>query len=235
MRRSSRRTASPRDIAVFWVTIGGLALVLGAGGFAVGKYLIGGMIRRNEVDQGAPEIVVQDPDAKLGDTTAPEGPPPREAVVKVTERAATEAERAELELQQPQDGAQLNAETNGANPPDSSVGPDDKPLDTDTASPGSTGKARAGTKLDDKAGKPGGTSKPGAYSVVAGSFADPSNADAEITRLTAQGYKPYIVKSKRDGRTFHRVCVGSFADQRAAARLRDKLTEDGTPASLSRD
>ncbi|NPV45401.1 MAG: SPOR domain-containing protein [Armatimonadetes bacterium] len=231
MNRSSRRRAAPRDILVFWITVACLAVALGAAGFAVGKYLIGGMVGGSEVDTGAPEIVVQSPDDHPTGTAAPIGPPPAEAVVKVTERAPSEAERIELETQLPQDAAQLSADTGDVNPPDTSLGPDDKPLPPAQAS---EGEEKVASKSDETGGKRGATQK-GAYSVVAGSFADPTNAEREVSRLTAQGYKPYVVKVKREGKTFHRVLVGSFADQREATRLRDRLIGEGTPASLARD
>lgn len=225
MNRSSRRRGAPRDILVFWATVAFLAVVLGVAGFAAGKYLIGGLVGGTEVDTGAPEIVVQSPDDHATDTAAPIGLPPAEAVVKVTERAPSEAEKSELEMQEPQDAAQLSADTGDVHPPDTSLGPDDKPLPS--------------AEEDEAAGKSGGSqreaAKKGAYSVVAGSFVDPVNAEAEVARLTAQGYKPYVTKVKREGKTFHRVLVGSFSDQREAAKLRDRLIGEGTPASLARD
>lgn len=190
------------------------------------------MVKRSEVDTGAPEIVVQNPDDQPVDVAEPMGPPPAEAVVKVTERAPSEAEKIELELNRPQDAAQLSQDTGDVSPPDTSLGPDDKPLKAGGAAKQTDDDGKSAPAGD--GGKAAG-SKKGAYSVVAGSFTDPTNAEAEVSRLSAQGYKPYIVKVQREGKTFHRVCVGSFAEQREAARLRDKLTDAGTPASLARD
>ena len=220
MSRSTRRANGPAQILSYWAIVVIVSVVLGGGAFAVGKYLVGGMVKGSNTDAGAPKVVAQAPEGEAPAETAT--PPPAKAEVKVTPRPATEAERNDLELTQPQDGAQLNQDAGTSTAPDSSVGDDSKPVtssDDEEAAPPATATAGKG----------------GAYTVVAGSFADAANADREVSRLMGQGYTAYIVKVKRDGKTFHRVCVGSFAEAKAAQRLRDKLREDGTEASIAKD
>ena len=232
MRRSARQAGSPRAVLGFWALTLTVALVLGAGAFAVGKYLVGGMLKHSEVDQGAPRIVVQNPDDSQTESTPNAGPPPREAVVKMAQREPTEAEKQEVELAHPQDGAQLNQQEHSADSPDASTGSDSKPLGDHPATAAGTDQ---GDGASPKQAKPAAGARPGAYSVVTGSFADPANADKEVSRLVAQGYKPYVTKVKREGKTFHRVCVGAFGDQDKAVRLRDRLVGDGTQAAVTRD
>jgi cell division protein FtsN len=193
-----------------------VAALLGAVGFAAGKYLIGGKLSGGGTDQGAPKVIVQDPDQEAQTTGDGQKPAPAEAQVKMAERAPTAAEKDEIEAGRPQDGAGLNDETGSAASPDSSVGADDKPLSDDEAKAPTAGKQ-------------------GAYTVVAGSYADPANADREMVKLQGQGLSPYIVKIKRDGKTFHRVCVGSYGTQAEALKQRDKLREDGLEASVTKD
>lgn len=223
MAKGTRRGNGPAQILSYWAIVVVVSLLLGGGAFAVGKYYIGSMVKGSNVDAGAPKVIAQTTDGHtVGES---EGPAPEKAEVRVTQRAATDAERTDLEVSQPQDGAEQNQETNTASAPDTSVGDDKQPV-TDTGSQADEAQTAA---------KPDHTGSGGAYSVVAGSFADPANADKEVSRLMGQGYTPYVVKVKRDGKTFHRVCVGSFADAKAAQRLRDKLREAGTEASIARE
>ena len=94
----------------------------------------------------------------------------------------------------------------GSDTPDASTGSDSKPLE-----------ASDGT---------------GSYSVKAGSYADPDNAQRHADELTAKGYSTEIVTVEVKGKTYHRVMVGPYTDQAEAERARDELSAAGYEASV---
>jgi cell division septation protein DedD len=208
-----------------------VSVVLCAAGFAAGKYWVGGLLKRGEVDTGAPRIVVE---TEEGENRAGQGSdpaakaPPEDAQVSLSERAASEAEREDIEQRHPQDGAQLSAEEDAANKPDESVGSDTKPLPAAETKP-------------EKKDTPGGAAAPaatgggegGSFRVVTGSFSDSANAQRELDSLAAKGFNPRIVKINRDGKVFHRVVVGTFDTRQGAEQLRDKLKQEGTSAAIT--
>lgn len=227
MRSRTRRSTTGRDLAVWWGMVLLVSAILCAAGFAAGKYWVGGLLKRGEVDTGAPRIVVE---TEEGENRAGQGSdpgakaPPEDAQVNLSERAPSEAEREEIEQRHPQDGAQLSADEDTANKPDESVGSDTKPLPAAETKPdtgGSTTPAAAG----------GGEG--GSFRVVTGSFSDPANAQRELDSLAAKGFNPRIVKINRDGKVFHRVVVGSFDSRQGAEQLRDKLKQEGTSAAIT--
>jgi cell division protein FtsN len=66
--------------------------------------------------------------------------------------------------------------------------------------------------------------------VVAGSFADETNAQRQVRRLTDRGYQPYITTYEKDGITYRRVTIGVFDSHDDAEQAGEKLTSQGFDA-----
>jgi cell division protein FtsN len=212
MRSRMRRTNRIRDILIFWSLVTVSAGLLACGGFMAGKHWVGGLIAREKADGGTtPKIVVQTPDQDSGPGVATDvemTEPPPKPVVKLQQRDPSEAERSEIEQRYPQDGASLNR-AGSDSPGDASTGSDEKPIGDGVAD-----RIRG-------------------YTVVAGSFTDPTNAERELSDLLGRGLSPFIVKVVRDGQAFHRVTLGPYPDRAAAARVRDELQTAGKVATIS--
>lgn len=211
MRSRMRRSNRFRDLIIFWAMVLICSVVLAGLAFIAGKYWVGGLIARSKSGDTAPKIIVQTPDDEPqsgADDRVTE--PPSKAVVKMQERAPTEAERSEIEQTYPQDGAQLNKET-GAEPEDTSTGSSTKALNDDSPPDGND-----------------------EYLVTAGSYASAANADREVADLLKRGYSPFVVKAVKDGKTYHRVSLGPYSTRKEAVRVRDKLTTQGKAASIVR-
>jgi cell division septation protein DedD len=210
MRSRNHRTSQAREIITFWGIVLVACAVLCALTFVAGKYWIGGLIARSSGDNPTPKVAVKTADEARADAADDERQtdPPAQATVKMEQRAPTEGERSEIEQKYPQDGADLNkaADETGS---DESTGSDSKPLDG--AAPDTGGK----------------------FVVVAGSFANPDNARRELEDLAARGYSPSITKVTRNGKTFHRVSIGSYATRDEAEQARDELTAVGKPANIT--
>ena len=200
----------------FWVVVGVLCAISGAVAYHVGRDYVGEHLHEMEVHQRAPEIRPQSGARGPvdGDTSSN---PPVQPVVNVKEREPTSREerRALRELENPQDGAQLNAAR--------SRDDDDGGRDDPRAS--QSGDDASGS---DQAGAAGGES----YVVVAGSFADAANAESHIKRLAERGYQPFITTQERDGITYRRVNVGMFSSREEAEGVREKLTSQGFDAAV---
>jgi len=197
------RLSSIREIAGFWGLVVVVSLVMAAMAFAAGKYWVGGLIAGGT--PATPRIEVKSPDQAVAPPAdGEEGmtEPPPKALVKSEQRQPTEAEKGELEQKYPQDGAALPGE-GGA---DASKGGDSKALD------GSDGT--------------------GSYTVKAGSYLDPDNAQRHADELAAKGYATEIVSIEVKGKTYHRVVVGPYTDQSEAERVRDELNAAGYEASV---
>lgn len=207
MNSKNRRPNSVRDIATFWGLVVVASVIMAVLAFAAGKYWVGGLIARGTPT--TPRVEVKAPDeAAVPKTDGEEGmtEPPPKAVVKVEQRQPTDAERGELEQKHPQDGAGLH-EATGSDTTDASTGSDSKPL----AASDDTG---------------------GAYSVKAGSYADPDKAQRIADELSGKGYGTEIVTVEVKGKTYHRVMVGPYAERSEAEGARDELSAAGYEASV---
>lgn len=214
MRSRIHRSSRFGEVVTFWAIIVACSLVLSALSFVAAKYWVGGLMARSKTAQSGPQLVLKTPDDKPDDEAADgEGErvdPPSQAVVKMQQRAPTDGEKSEVEQQFPQDAADLH-KAGDQDATDDSTGGDDKPMDNTAAASGSAG---------------------GQYSVVASSFRDEANARRAASELEGRGYSPRIVQVVRDGQTFHRVVVASFADRAEAEKMRDRLKSDGTAATI---
>lgn len=199
MRSRSLRNTQPRDIVTFWSLILVVSVILAGIAFVAGKYWVGGLIAKQPV-AAAPRVSVNAPDAAAGEQSENEAPP--KAVVKLEQRAPTDAERSEIEQNNPQDGATLHGAT-GADTPDASTGTDAQPIAGD-----------------------------GKLQVVAGSYRSEDNAQRQVDELAAKGFSATIVKLNRDGGLYNRVVVGAFDTQEEAQRLLDEVTAAGVKANI---
>jgi cell division protein FtsN len=213
MRSRIRHSSRFGEVVTFWAIIVACSLLLSALSFVAAKYWVGGLMARSKTAQSGPQLVLKTPDdAPDDEVTDGEGErvdPPSQAVVKMQQRAPTDGEKSEVEQQFPQDAADLH-KAGDQDATDDSTGGDDKPLD-DTAASGSAGQQ---------------------YSVVASSFRDEANARRAASELEGRGYSPRLVEVVRDGQTFHRVVVASFADRAEAEKMRDRLKSEGTAATV---
>lgn len=220
MKRRIHRNTRVGEIVAFWAIILFCSVILAGLGFIAGKYWMGGLMSRNQASQTGPKTLVQSPDDEPQEE-AEQGlkrvQPPSEAVVKMKQRAATDAEKSEIEQAYPQDAADLNRRE-GRDQADDSTGADDKPV---------TNPAPAAPKAESAGGSAG------RYSVVAGSFLDAANARREVEALAARGHQARVDEVERDGQTFHRVIVGSYDDRSEAEGVRDELRKSGKPATIS--
>jgi len=211
MHRSSRIG----EIVTFWAIIVACSLVLSGLAFVGAKYWMGGLMAKSKAAQSSPQVVLKTP-SEQPEEDSDMGPervnPPSQAVVKMQQRAPTDAEKGEIEQKYPQDAADLH-EGGKQGSPDESTGSDDKALDPDKAS-GDQG---------------GGGSR---YSVVANSYRDAANARRAAADLEGRGYNARIVEVTRDGQTFHRVVVAEFDDRAEAEHMRDRLKGDGVAATI---
>ncbi len=66
--------------------------------------------------------------------------------------------------------------------------------------------------------------------MVAGSFADESNAQRQVRRLAEQGYQPYLTSVETGGITYRRVNVAVFDSREQAEEVRDRLRSQGIDA-----
>lgn len=186
------------------------SVVLAALGFIAGKYWIGGLMARSSDTAQGPKVIVQSPDKETAGAEQPGATqPPSQAVIKVAQRAPTDAERSEVEQSAPQDGAGLNRSGEG-DQNDTSLGMDTKPLDDSTNA----------------------TKPPVGFTVVAGSYANRTNAEREMANLAAKGYSPSMVRVTSKGQVYNRVLVGTFSTRSEALTIRDQLVADGTPATI---
>lgn len=200
MRSRTRRTTQFRDVMSFWSLIIVVSIVLAALAFAAGKYWVGGLIAQQPA-ASAPRLDVKTPGSSAGGEQGKTEPPPQ-AVVKMEQRAPTDAERSEIEQNNPQDGATLHG-AGASDTPDASKGGDAQPM-------GAEGK----------------------FQVVAGSYRSEENAQRQVDELAAKGFSATVVDLDRDGAIYHRVVVGSFDTQDEAQPLLDQVTAAGVKANI---
>jgi DedD protein len=78
----------------------------------------------------------------------------------------------------------------------------------------------------------GEVSRPAAWAVQLGSFANRANADNLVHQLKAQGFAVYVLSGGSGAATRHRVRVGPLTDRDAAERTAAKLKALGHASSL---
>lgn len=201
MRSRKRRTTQAREIISFWSLILAVSIVCAGLAFLAGKYWVGGLIAKNPATT-APRVSVKAPSDAAAEPTGQSEPPPK-AVVKMEQRAPTDAERSEVEQKYPQDGASLHGAT-GTDTPDASTGSDTQPIEGDA----------------------------GSYQVVAGSYKNEANAQRQVDELSSKGFAATIVELNRDGGVYHRVVVGTFDTRDDAQPLLKQVTDAGISANI---
>lgn len=196
----------------FWTVVAVLCALVGTGMFYFGRDYVGKHLHEMEVEQRAPEIKPQTGVPTLAADDDASANPPVQAVVTVREREPTarEERRARQELEEPQDGAQLNA---------AAAQDDDEAQDADSGAADAPDRDEA-------------TSESDGYLVAAGSFADQENAERQVQRLAERGYHPFITTQNRDGITYRRVNVGSFDTREEAETVRERLSSQGFEAAV---
>lgn len=215
---SSRDSLGARLLASlkFWLIVAVLCAVVAAVAFHVGRDYVGAHLHEMEVAQRAPQIQPQSTTAVAlaGDEASRE--PPMKPVITLNEREPTarEERNARREVAHAQDGAQRNAARAAGR-------------DSEAASDGEEADDDAAVEAEDSAG-----SRRGSFVVTAGAFADQVNAERQAQRLAAQGYQPYITTIEKDGVTYRRVNVGSFASREEADKLTEKLRSEGFDAAV---
>lgn len=218
MRRRLHPPVRPAEAVIFWSVVLSGCVVLFVGAFFVGKYWIGGLMARGPMS-AEPKIVVktkaEKAEAETEEATKHVQPPP-EAVVKMKERAPTEAEKSEIEQMYPQDAAQMH-QAGQTEKTDESVGPDEKPIAEDTEKqPPEEAKAVEGR-----------------YHVIAGAFRSEANAQRELKALQDAGYPARLTKIEREGKTMYRVIAGSYNNRAEAEKIQKQLQNEGKSALIS--
>lgn len=199
----------------FWLVVAVLCGVCGATAYQVGKHYVAAHLHETEFKQPAPEIVPQVTTRVATDEETEQ--PPVKPVVIMTEREPTarEERRARREITEPQDGAQLHqAEAEAAR--DANAEEEEE-------------AATAEASSEETATGPGA----GEFSVVAGSFADPTNAQRQVERLAERGYQAYTTTVEKNGITYRRVHVGVYDSRDEAEKVRDRLRSQGIDAMVT--
>jgi cell division septation protein DedD len=202
----------------FWTVVAVLCAIVGTAAYYFGRDYVGEHLHEMEVHQRAPEIKPQSGPPTLADDEDTSANPPVQPVVSVRERdpSSREERRARRELEEPQDGAQLNAAEAEEDAAEGDDGDEQDDEDADVA------EEQAADEGDDGDG----------YVVVAGSFADAANAQKQVDRLTERGYQPFISTNEQDGITYRRVNVGVFSTREEAEGVEEKLTSQGFDAAV---
>jgi len=201
-----------KDGLKFWLIVAVFCGIVGASAYHFGRNYVGAHLHEMEVKQRAPEILPQVSTAAITDDAS--GPPPVKPIVIMTEREPTarEERRARRETREAQDGAQLHAQ--------------------EAAEDEAEDEAEAAGDEDESAGDEDQAAASGGpeYVVVAGSFADESNAQRQVERLAEQGYQPYLTSVEKSDVTYRRVNVAVFDSREQAEEVRDRLRSQGFDA-----
>lgn len=209
-----RRAAGKRrgDGLRFWLIVAVLCGVAGGSAYQFGKHYLGARMHEMKVKQRAPELV---PQPAVSPAAGESEEPPVKPVVIMTEREPTvhEERRAQREIAEPQDGAQLHAARADDRPASPSADEDEEPPAQAPPPPPATDA--------------------GEFTVVAGAFADPVNAQRQVERLAERGYHAYTRTVERDGITYRRVHVGSYGSRDEAEEVRDRLRSQGFDATVT--
>ncbi len=212
-----------QDIVIFWAKVVAMCLVLGVVSFYIGRRYLGTMFSEAEIEQGAPEIVVQVQDS-AAEAEEAEKPPPEKAKVEIEEREGSEAEaaRANREFVATEQGADAEeaADTSaqGAAQEGETEGTSQWSDYTSEQADSESGAASAEETA---------TTPSGRYVVIAGSFLNPENSQRMLQELKSKGYQPYLTKATVGDKTYRRVNVGAFANRQQADKLAEELAAAG--------
>lgn len=218
-----------KDSLKFWLVVVVLCAIIFGAAYYFGRNYVGRHLHEMEVTQRAPEIVPQSGTAEASDDDGDAGPPLRPVVV-MTEREPTSREerRARRELSRPQDGAQLHAAEADEESDEESdeAGETDQPDALEQQEPQDAARE---TGEQAETGEPVADER---YVVSAGSFADESNAERQVQRLTERGYQPYVTVVEKEDITYRRVNVGVFEEREQADRVKQRLLSEGFDAAV---
>lgn len=196
-----------RETLAFWMIVLLICAIAGVLSYQAGRNWVGRHLAEVDLhEERGTAVTVDEPGTELA-PVAEEGRAPLQAVVEVEEREASEGEQAEMKLREVQEraeeyGPQDGAELHAAEGDEAAAG-------DESSAPGS-----------------------GEWVVTAGSFAQAENANRQVERLKAKGYTPLITEITREGRTYHRVNAGTFANRAEAEALVQKLRDDHFVAGL---
>ena len=70
------------------------------------------------------------------------------------------------------------------------------------------------------------------FSIQAGSYSKPENAQKLVDELTAKGYEAYITQYMADGLNFYRVRVGRFNTKDELLPTESRLKAEGLPTKI---
>ncbi len=203
-------------ILKFWATVGVICALVGIVGFVIGRNYVGAHLHRMEVESRAPEIRPQTSQAPLPETEDAADSPPIEPVITLGEREPTSREqrRALRELTEPQDGAQLHATRTPQGREDREASADEADSDDEDSTAEAAPERRE------------------SYVVTAGAFADRTNAERQMERLSERGHDTNLISAESDGITYNRVQVGAFDSRAEADALVEQLKLQGFDATV---
>lgn len=214
-RRRRREPSGLAESVTFWSVVIFIAAIVAFLSFRVGRDWLGKRLGTLDMSPGAPRIVAQaDMDPENAARIEQEARAPEKAEARIEERDPSYAEtlriQREDDLAEPQDGASLNTRADDEGDP----GADSKPP-PDEPKPASKPQGRSG-----------------GFTVTAGAFSSAENASRTLSQLTAMGYKPYIEKIERNGKTLHRVNVAVVKSRGEAEQLKEEVAAAGINAGL---
>ncbi len=207
MLRGNTREQQRREALGFWLIVLLICVIAGLLSYQAGRNWVGQRLAEVDLDKQRQTALPTDDGGTETGPGSEQGEPPLQAVVEIEERAPSEGEKAEikmheLERQVEDSGPQDGAELNAAAA--------DRGVARDEASTRGTGE----------------------WVVVAGSFLQVENASNQVERLQAKGYAPTVGQIAKDGVTYHRVNVDSFASREDADKLAQKLRDDDFDATV---
>lgn len=71
------------------------------------------------------------------------------------------------------------------------------------------------------------------YRVVAGSYSDRANANAQVDKLKSEGVSAFLLAVEKDGKTYLRVIAGSYKDRANADKAMNELIAKGYNAFIA--
>ncbi|MGC9320501.1 MAG: SPOR domain-containing protein [Armatimonadota bacterium] len=231
---SRKRSLGERllDSLKFWLVVAILCGIVGTGAYYFGRNYVGQHLHEMEVSQRAPEITPQPSASAAADESDDEPPVKPVVIMREREPSAREKRRVARELSRPQDGAQLHAAEEAARdqaPRQESGGDEKQPAEDGGDEGGEVEEApAAGPAPDEQPAK----ASDEQYVVSAGSFADASNAQRQVQRLSERGYQPYITTVEKGDITYRQVNVGVFGEREQAEQVKDRLRSQGFDAAV---
>ncbi len=222
---SPRRKKKPSravEALRFWGLVLLVTAVCAIASFHVAKHVVGEALMRTEAPRPRPRFAQQLPQEAEEEKKQPESDePPLKPIIKLLQRQPTELEK--IRAKQEKDEASKTEEQQPAAEEDSTVAPE--PPQEAPVVPVSSPEAQAERPAERKA----------VYTVRVGSFADRENAQAEVRRLAADGYQPFITTVEIGGETYHRVNVATFRHRNQATALVNQLTREGYDATVTEE